>query len=72
MLSAKENKTWLSFMCHSYAYGNGETFTGEDDLRDLLSFCKENGVAVVTCSYMFDRFSSTVLTEQMRLLTSGQ
>ena len=72
MLSAKENKTWLSFMCHSYVYGNGETFTGEDDLRDLLSFCKENGIAVVTCSYMFDHFSSTVLTEQMRQLTSGQ
>jgi len=32
---AVDNKKWIRLMGHDYDYGNGETFTGEDDLREI-------------------------------------
>ena len=68
ILAAKNDKTWLKFMCHSYTFGNGETFTGEDDLIELLEYIKEIKIPVVTCSYMFDHFGSTAFEERLKAL----
>ena len=71
ILSAKNNKTWLRFMCHSYDFGEGETFTGEADLIELLTYCQSIGIDVVTVGYIFDHFSSTVMEERLKVLEGG-
>ena len=63
--SAAENKTWLRLMGHDYEYGGGETFTGEDDLREILSYCQEMGVGVVTYAHMIDTFGTTELENRI-------
>lgn len=74
ILNAKQNNTWLRFMCHSYTFGNGETFTGESDLIELLEYCQEIGIDVVTVGYVFDHYGSNALKEQVNSIdgdTSG-
>ena len=67
---AKESNTWIRFMCHGYAFGNGETFRNERDLRELLDYCRDTGIEVVTYAYMYDHFGSTELTEWGQELSS--
>ena len=70
ILAAKTNNTWLRFMCHSYDFGNGETFTGEADLIELLDYIDEIGIDVVTVGYMFDTFGSNAFEERLKALES--
>lgn len=68
---AVTNKTWLRIMAHDYNFGNGETFTGESDLRAILSYCQSKGITVVTYAHMFDTFRSSVLEERIAALEKG-
>ena len=68
ILAAKNNKTWLRFMCHSYDFGDGETFTGEADLIELLEYINQIGITVVTVGYMFDTFGSNAFEERLKAL----
>lgn len=68
---AVTNKTWLRIMAHDYNFGNGETFTGESDLRTILSYCQTKGITVVTYAHMFDTFRSSVLEERIAALEKG-
>ncbi|MBR2122250.1 MAG: hypothetical protein IJ930_04875 [Lachnospiraceae bacterium] len=52
------NHTWLRFMVHTYDFGEGKTFTGEKDLRAILSYCREKKIPVVTYATMFDTFGT--------------
>ncbi len=61
-------KKWLRIMAHDFNYGDGETFTGEDDLRAILDYCASSGIAVVTYAHMFDTFRSSELEERIRKL----
>lgn len=63
ILAAQTNRTWLVFMCHDYEFGGGDTFTGESDLEELLTYCESIGIDVVTCGYIFDNYSSSALEE---------
>lgn len=65
ILDAKTNSTWLKFMCHSYTFDGGQTFTGEADLIELLEYCQSIGIPIVTCAYIFDHFGSSVFEEFM-------
>jgi hypothetical protein len=58
-------------MAHDYSFGNGETFTGESDLRTILSYCQTKGITVVTYAHMFDTFRSSVLEERIAALEKG-
>lgn len=64
ILDAYTNNKWLRFMCHGYAFGEGQTFTGEADLREILDYCQELGITVCTYADMFDAFSSSELLER--------
>ena len=55
---AVENHTWLRICGHDYSSGDGKTFRNEKDLMELLQYCKDAGVRVVTFSYMYDHFVS--------------
>jgi len=46
-------------MCHNYGFGNGTTFTGEDDLLEILNYCESVGITVVTERYMYNKFSGS-------------
>ena len=59
MDACADEKTWVRFMCHGYAFGNGETFTSEDDLRAILAYAQEKGLGIVTYAHMFTAFGST-------------
>ena len=63
---AHANHKWVRFMCHSYTFGNGETFTGEADLIEILEYVQSLGIPVVTYGYMFDRFKSSALEERIK------
>ena len=65
------NQQWVRFMCHSYTFGNGETFTGEVDLIEILEYIQTLGIPVVTYGYMFDRFKSSALEERIKAVESG-
>ena len=54
---AVEEKTWLRIVGHSYDEGGGKTFRNEQDLVDLLQYCKDRGIQVVTFAYMYDHFA---------------
>ena len=71
ILDAKNNRTWLRFMCHSYVFGNGDTFTGESDLIELLQYCSSININVVTCAYMFDHFGSSAFEQRIAALEGG-
>lgn len=60
--AAASGKQWIRIMGHDYEYGGGNTFTGEADLRELLQYCKDVGIGVVTYAYMFDNFATSQLT----------
>ena len=60
---ANDNKAWIRFMCHGYAFGEGKTFRNESDLREILDYCRSIGVEVVTYAYMIDQYKSTELSE---------
>ena len=60
---AVASNRWIQFYGHDYDYGNGETLTGEADLREILQYCEDSGIEVVTYSYIFDHFSSSYLAE---------
>lgn len=66
ILDAYNNKRWVRFMCHGYSFGGGATFASEADLRSILDYCKQLGVAVVTYADIFDRFSSSEIQEYMK------
>lgn len=66
ILKAKTEGTWLKWMVHGYAFGGGETFTGEADLIEILEYCQEIGIPVVTYGYIFDHFSSSELLEHIK------
>ena len=68
---AATNHTWLRIMGHDYDYGGGTTFTGENDLREILSYCNSVGVDVVTYAYMYDNFGSSVLEEKLKALINN-
>ncbi len=57
---------WCKFMCHGYYFGNGLTFTGEEDLREILDYCRTIGVTVCTYAHIFDTYSSSMFLETMR------
>lgn len=63
ILAAKNNKTWLRFMCHSYNFDNSNTFTGEADLIELLEYCQTIGIDIVTVGHIFDTYGSTEFKE---------
>ena len=54
---AIENKSWLRICGHDYSTGKGKSFRNEEDLIELLQYCKEKGVHVVTFEYMYDHFA---------------
>jgi len=61
--SAKNNKTWVSFMCHTL--NDEATYGNETMLRNLLQYCKDNDIEVVTYSYIFDNFTSSKLEKMI-------
>ena len=65
-MDAYDNHKWVRFMCHSYTFGNGETFTGEAELIEILEYIQTLGIPVVTYGYMFDRFKSSALEERIK------
>lgn len=58
-------------MAHDYNFGNGETFTNENDLRTILDYCQNSGITVVTYAYMFDTFRSSELEERIARIESS-
>jgi hypothetical protein len=68
---AVANNKWLRIMAHDYNYDNGETFTGESDLRTILDYCQTKGIAVVTYAHMFDTFRSSELEERIAKIESS-
>jgi hypothetical protein len=64
--SCASGNTWVRFMCHGYDFDGGKTFTGESDLREILTYALDKGVGVVTYAHMFDTFGSTKFEELMR------
>ena len=68
---AVTNKKWIRIMAHDYNFGNGETFTNENDLRTILDYCQNSGITVVTYAYMFDTFRSSELEERIARIESS-
>lgn len=61
ILNAKNNKKWVSFMCHTLANEGG--YGNETMLRNLLNYCKEIGVEVVTYNTIHSKFASSKLEQ---------
>ena len=59
---AVQNKKWVRFMCHTLdgteykSEGMEQNYFDEDMLRNLLTYCKDNNIQVVTYSYMYDNY----------------
>ena len=65
--TAAANHTWVSFRCHGLdAYQSGEAMSDESKLREILTYCQNLDVEVVTCGYIFDHFGSSVLEELIK------
>ncbi len=57
---AYTDHTWVVFMCHGLdAYHHGEAMSDESRLREILTYCQTKGINTVTCSYIFDHYSSS-------------
>ena len=59
-------KKWTRFFAHHLNNENGNL--NEAMLRNVLQFCKDNDITVVTWSYIYDNYSSTELTEKIKNL----
>ena len=62
---AVTNGQWIRFMMHGYDYGGGETFTGEADLREILSYVQNSGIQVATFATVYDGYGSSLLMEKI-------
>lgn len=70
--SACEQHAWVAFLCHGLNYYQGsEAMTNENDLREILTYCQDKGIPVVTYSYIFDHFGSRELDEQIKELRNS-
>lgn len=66
---AKEDHSWVALMCHGFDYyKKGEALSSPGELRSILDYCRQEGVQVVTCGYIFDHFSSSVMEERLNAL----
>ena len=57
--NAITNKRWVQFYGHTLSGQEG--YISESNLREILQYCKDNNVDIVTYSYIFDNYSSTKL-----------
>ena len=57
--NAITNKKWVQFYGHTINGSEGQLT--ESNLRQLLQFCKDSNVDVVTYAHIFDNYSSTKL-----------
>lgn len=71
ILDAYTNHKWIPFMCHSYTFGGGITFTGESDLIEILDYIDSLQIPVVTYAYMFDHYGSTEFEERLSALEAN-
>ena len=53
------NKKWIQLYGHTLTGQEG--YISESNLREILQYCKDNNVDIVTYSYIFDNYSSTKL-----------